>query len=431
MSHQSQRVNFHASLCAAVSALVIVFAMTVVAVPAMQAQTFKVIHSFTGKSDGANPVSNLVMDRAGNLYGTTAGGGRWDFGTVFKMKYVNSGWVLTPLYTFQGGLDGIGPLAGVVIGADGSLYGTTSQGGGSMCSDGFSCGTVYKLKPPPTRPRTPLDPWTETVLYRFSGPDGERPESDLVFDKAGNLYGTTYTGGQPGTCYAGCGVVFELTPSGGAWTETAIHTFLGPDGGYPMSGMIFDTAGNLYGTSSWGGAYSRGTVYELTPSGAGWTLNTPYSFGEDRSHGLDPFAGLLLDNSGNLYGATSTSIVNYEPVSVFELTPSNGTWTLNSLYEMTRSESGSFGPWGRLTMDAAGNLYGTTEGYGAYWAGSVFKLTYSNGSWIPTVLHEFSGVDGQYPQAGVTLDAYGNIYGTAPSGGSGTGANGVVWEITP
>ena len=199
-----------------------------------------------------------------------------------------------------------------------------------------------------------------------------------------------------------------------------------------MSGVIFDTAGNLYGTSSWGGAYSRGTVYELTPSGAGWTLNTLYSFGEDRSHGLEPFAGLLLDNSGNLYGATSTSIVNYEPVSVFELTPSNGTWTLNSLYEMTRSESGSFGPWGRLTMDAAGNLYGTTEGYGAYWNGSVFKLTYSNGSWVPTVLHDFTGrEDGQYPLAGVTLDAYGNIYGTASSGGSGSGANGVVWEITP
>ena len=436
MSHHSQRVNFHATLRAAVSALVIVFAMTVVAVSAMQAQTFTVIHSFTGGGDGSYPASNLVMDKAGNLYGTTGGGGNPGCGgycgTVFRLKYLNSGWVLTPLYRFQGGSDGSEPLAGVVVGPDGSLYGTTAEGGGGTCSDGAGCGTVYKVRPSPTQPRTPLDPWNETVLYRFSGgADGARPQSDLVLDKAGNLYGTTYAGGQFGTyCSIGCGVAFELTPSGGTWTGSVIHAFAGynQDGQFPTSGMIFDAAGNLYGTTFQGGTIGNGTVYELTPSGSKWTNTVLYDIDPEDGYGVDPIAGLVFDSSGNLYGATSAISIPSE-ASVFQLAPSNGKWAFNPIYGLGESR-GSYGPWGRLAMDAAGNFYGTTYGSGAYGLGSVFKLTYSNGSWVPTVLHDFSGADGCRPEAGVTLDAYGNIYGTTSACGSGEG-NGVAWEITP
>jgi len=433
MSHQSQEFSFHVALRAAVSALVIMFVLAAVAMPA-QAQTFKVIHSFTGGGDGAGPFSNLVMDKAGNLYGTTSAGGA-GFGTVFKMHYANSGWLLTPLYRFQGGTDGIGPLAGVVLGPDGSLYGTTGEGGNGACN-GVGCGTVYQLRPSPTRPRTPLDPWKETVLYRFSGDaDGARPESDLIFDQAGNLYGTTYLGGQFGMyCSTGCGVAFELVPSGGTWTESVIHAFLGydQDGQFPTSGMTFDAAGNLYGTTFQGGTIGNGTVYELTPSGSGWTSTALHNFDPEQTYGIDPMGGVIFDSAGNLYAATSSGAGSADDaLSVFQMTLSSGKWTLHPLYTMDRSSGGFYGPWGRLTMDAAGSLYGTTYAYGVYGLGSVFKLTYSNGSWIPTVLHDFTGgADGGSPQAGVTLDANGNIYGTAFRGGSGEGY-GVVWEITP
>jgi uncharacterized repeat protein (TIGR03803 family) len=372
--------------------------------------TFNVLHSFTGGADGGTPTAGLTMDKAGNLYGVT---GLYAAGTVFKLTYKGSGWVFTPLYSFQGGNDGANPEARVTVGPDGNLYGTTAGGGGS------GWGTVFKLQPSPTACKTALCPWTETVLYRFSGgSDGGYPLAELVFDHAGNLYGTATYGGDQ-NCYDGCGVVYKLTPSGGGWTESVLYSFTGgTDGSNPEAGLIFDPAGNLYGTASGGGSNGNGTVYQLTPSGSGWTEKTIYSF-TGGSDGGTPQASPVLDPAGNLYG-TSTA-------AVYELSPSGGGWTFSVLYNLT-------GPTGALFLDASGNLYGGDPKGGYYKGGSIFKLAPSNGSWTPTLLYQFTGYgDGDDP-IGVVRDAKGNLYGTTGGGGTyygGVHGNGVVWEITP
>ena len=209
--------------------LLFVFLFMTLTAPPVQAQTFKVIYNFTGGQDGAVPYTGLTMDQAGNFYGTTLGGGSAGNGTVFRLSRKGSGWVLTPLYSFQGGTDGAIAYARVVFGPDGSLYGTTAGGGyyvGS-CAD-FGCGTVYNLKPAATVPPAALSPWEETVLYRFSdGSDGASPGTgNLVFDQAGNLYGTTTKGGSQGVnCASYCGTIYELTLSKGSWTESVLYAF--------------------------------------------------------------------------------------------------------------------------------------------------------------------------------------------------------------
>src|ERR1019366_3106193 len=231
---------------------VIVLAMAIVATH-VQAQTFTVLHSFTGP-DGANPLAGLTIDRAGNLYGTTWAGGtancyfKFGCGTVFKMKHAGSGWILIPLYEFSGS-DGLGPEDRVIFGPDGTLYGQTTYGQGYDCS----CGDVFNLKPPPTRPQTPLSPWIDTVLHQFypGAGEGNEPAGDLVFDSAGNIYGTTSVGGNDRFCEGiGCGTVYQLAPSNGGWIETVLYQFTnGIEGEYPSSGVILDPAGKLYGTA--------------------------------------------------------------------------------------------------------------------------------------------------------------------------------------
>jgi uncharacterized repeat protein (TIGR03803 family) len=259
------------------------------------------------------------------------------------------------------------------------------------------------------------------VLYRFAGgSDGAYPIGQLVFDPSGDIYGTTFDYLQFGSL----GTVFELTPSGGGWTKSNVHRFDGSDGQYPTAGLIFDQSGNLYGTTYYGGTHGYGAVYQLTPSGSGWTENLLYSF-QNGNDGADVAAGLTFDNSGNLYGATSAG-GSGGGGTVFELTSSGGHWTPNVIY----SFAGSGGPASSLVMDTAGNLYGTTVQDGAYRAGNVFKLTSSGGGWTYTDLYDFTGgSDGANPFGGVTLDANGNLYGTTESGGA-NGA-GVIWEITP
>jgi uncharacterized repeat protein (TIGR03803 family) len=416
-------------------ATTIVLALMLTFTQSASAQTFKVIHTFTGGQDGGQPVAGLTMDRGGNLYGTTAWGGSLSLGTVFKLSHKDPGWDFTSLYSFQGGADGISPGARLIIGPDGSLYGTTVMGGGDGCG-GPGCGTVFKLQPSLIVCGAPPCPWKETVLYRFTGGwDGSVPSSGaLTFDQLGNIYGTTRGAPHPTSrCpdSLGCGVVFELTPSSGGWTESVLYTFPGgKDGGVPYGGVIFDQAGNLYGTTEWGGdlgcfpPYGCGTIFQLTPSGSGWTEKVLHSL-EYESSGAEPVAGLIFDQTGNLYG-TSFSGGSGLGGTAFQLSSSDGGWMLTRLYSFSGSGEG---PLASLVMDAANNLYGTTYGDG-YGYGSVFKLTPSAGSWTYTSLHYFTfGSDGGNPTGDVILDANGSLYGTTPNGG--TYYRGVVFEITP
>jgi uncharacterized repeat protein (TIGR03803 family) len=400
----------------------IVLALTVILTQSAPAQTYKVIYNFTGGQDGAYPEAGLTMDRGGNLYGTAYQGGGSNRGTVFKLTRKGSGWVLGPLYSFTGGADGSAPLARVVFGPDGSLYGATEFGGRNC---GVGCGTVFNLKPSATGCKTALCSWVETVLYRFSGSsDGANPGyGDLIFDSAGNIYGTTYFGGNNAQ-----GVVYELKPSNGKWTETALYKFTGSsDGANPYAGVIFDQVGNLFGAAYAGGAYGYGTVFELTPSGSGWTEKTLHAF-QSWSDGASPFGGLVFDNAGDLYGATSSGGPS-SGGTAYALMPSNGNWTFGVLYSFAGSAYLP-GPYGSLTLDAAGNLYGTTTKDGAYGQGSVFKLTLSGGGWAETDLYDFpGGSQGAVPYGSVLVDASGNLYGTASNGGAS--GYGVVWEITP
>ncbi len=373
----------------AVLAIAIVFVATFSG-PAVQAQTFTPLHTFSG-TDGQEPITGLTMDRAGNLYGTTYYGGA-GFGTVFKLARKNSSWIFTPLYSFRGGTDGAFPGGRVVIGPDGTLYGTTEQGGSSGCYNS-GCGTVYNLRPPASACKTALCPWTETVLYRFpdfNGGDGADPVGELTFDQAGNLYGATAAGGS--SCCNG--VVYKLTPSNGGWTESVIFNFQTSGGIVPAGGVIFDPLGNLYGTTNQGGAHQFGTVYQLTSSGSGWTETVLHSFqsSSDGSYSAD----LIFDSSGNLYGATFDDGPNGGGTA-YQLTPSGGSWTFNLLYGFTGDGfGGQLG--GKLALDAAGNVYGGTIYGGAFDAGTVFKLSPSGSGWLYTSLHDFHtfGNDGEF-----------------------------------
>ena len=403
--------------------LAIVFVLAVVASQAAQAQTFNVLHTFTGGNDGGNPSAGVTM-KAGNLYGTTFAGGvltcnaPHGCGTVYQLKHIGSGWTFNTLYSFSGS-DGAIPTAPVVFGPDGALYSTAEFGGSGN-------GNVFKLRPPPSACKTALCPWSENVLYTFQGgTDGSQPIG-LVFDQAGNIYGTTSSGGA----YGG-GTAYELTSSGSGWTESLLHNFgvTDLDGFTPYrSVMIFDQAGNLYGTTYFGGAHNAGSVFQLTPSGSGWIETVIYSF-QNGSDGSLPYSGLIIDQSGNLYGATTDGGTGGGG-TVFELSPSGGGWTFSVLYSLTGPSGCSCGPAWALVMDAAGNLYDTTQGDGAYKLGNVFKLTNTGGSWTYTSLYDFTGGnDGWFPISGVTLDTSGNLYGTTYYGG--TDNSGVLWEITP
>jgi len=413
--------------------LTIAFFMAVIATPAAQAQ-YTVLYNFSGGADGANPHVGVTLDSGGNIYGTAyAGGG--GYGTAFKLVHRGSGWVLNPLYSFKGkgANDGAGPDAGIVIGPDGILYGTTISGGGNedpYCHifDGYyGCGTVFSLRPPPNRPETPFSPWTETLVYLFTfDPDGAYPRNSFVFDHAGNMYGTGANGGNV------FGVVWELSPSGSGWSEHAIYTFMGrSDGGTPESGVSFDSAGNLYGTTSawgYGDTGCCGTVFQLVNSGSGWTENTLYQF-TDGNDGSIPYGGVIADAAGNLYGTTTTDGVNGGG-TVFELSPSGSGYTYQTIYSFAGTAGQQVGPYDDLVMDSAGNLYGTTYLDGRYGWGNVFKLTPSGSGWTYASIHDFTGgTDGGSPRCRLVFDSSGNLYGTTSIGGAN--GYGVVFKLAP
>jgi len=435
-SLEKPSVDF-AQTAATALALAMAFALAIVAIPAAQAQTYKVLYSFTGGADGAQPLAGLTMDASGNLYGTTISGGTGNCpgscGTVFNLSHSGAGWALNTLYSFAGGNDAAGPGGRVLLARDGTLYGTTEGGGVDHC-EGNGCGTVFHLRPSATAPKSATAPWNETVLYRFTGySDGSDPQGDLAFDQFGNIYGTARGFGSNWL-----GVIYELTPSDGGWQKNTLYSAQGGsgDGAAPSGGVIFDRAGSLYGVYWCNGYYGDGygAVYELSQSQSRWTERILHEF----TGGIDggkPYGGLVSDSNGNLYG-TTTGGGSGGGGTVFELTPANDGWSFNTIYSFSGPSLG--GPEDKLTLDGAGNLYGTTLLDGAYGAGSVFKLTPSNGGWTYRSLHDFcaSGYpcsDGSRPSSNLIFDANGNLYGTTISGGllnCGEGC-GVVFEITP
>jgi uncharacterized repeat protein (TIGR03803 family) len=402
--------------------LVLVLALACVA----QAQTFSVLLTFNG-ANGAGPDGGVLLDDAGNIYGTTVLGGTGrcpeGCGVVYML---NSAVRQVGVVSFDGS-DGSVPRAGLLRDASGNLFGTTANGGDMSCYPPYGCGTVFKMS----------RAGKETVLHRFNGtPDGAGPVAVLVEDEEGNLYGTTEVGGLKGG-----GTVFKIDAVG---HETILHNFAGPSGGgdgeYPHAGVIRDAEGNLYGTTYGGGALSEGTVYQINASGIETVLHS-FTGGPD---GGRPASALLIDSSGNLYGTTQYG-GNGECYGngcgvLFELSPQlDGTWDEAVLYVFCSQPGCSDGAapvTGPLVRDAAGTLYGATFSGGddrdCGGCGVVYRL---DSAGQETVLYTFTGgSDGSGPWAGLALDASGNLYGTAVDGGkrcADSPACGVVFKIIP
>ena len=408
-----------------------------------QAQTETVLYSFS-KSSGFVPFSGVIFDSAGNLYGTTENGGNGTVGVLYELSpAAGGGWDQKVLHTFKlNGTDGAYPFATPIFDASGNLYGTTSDGGAN------ALGTVFEMIP------AAGDTWAEKVIHSFNTTNGENPQSSLIFDAAGNLYGTTSHGGSSsttGACptpvFTGCGTVFELERRPGmGWVEKVLYNF-NFSGAEPydlIAGLVFDSAGNLYGTTVYGGTYGYGTVFKLSPTASGnWTETTLHNFNRDGTDGAYPgTGGLIFDASGNLYGTTVTGGSGSNPEgTVFELTPgAGGLWTETVLHSFQQSHSDGYAPGdSTLIFDASGNLYGTTQLGGSSNKGTVFELsTTGSGSWTETLLYEFGALpDGDGPLGGVVLDRAGNLYGTTGYGGAYSNAIcgsihcGTVFEVTP
>jgi uncharacterized repeat protein (TIGR03803 family) len=391
------------------------------------AQRQVVLHAFHAHTkDGAMPLAGLVMDKNGSLYGSTSEGGGTPAqnGVVFKLTPgANETWTESVLYAFAGGADGFRPRGKLALDAAGNLYGVTEYGGSS------NFGTVFELSP------SSSGPWTKTILYSFAGgTDGSEPNGGVIIDAKGNLYGTaTYGGCQ--NFGLGCGIVFELSPeSGSTWNETILHTFApnGPDGYNPFGELIFDSKGNLYGATNAGGTDGQGTVYQVSPqAGGGWTESVLYSFLVGQSDGADPLSGPIMDARGNLYGATYHGGNDGAGV-VYKLSPkSDSTWSESVLHSFN-AEAGSgdaLDPQSSLTFDAHGDLYGTTPDGGANGWGAVFELQPSaGGNWTEKVAFSFNLTSGAQPY-GTLLFSKGTFYGTTAGGGPGQG--GTAFKFIP
>jgi hypothetical protein len=424
----------------------------------------KVLYSFQGVSDGAVPTGAVVFDKAGNLYGATLDGGAstcdgpGQCGTVYKLAppaTKGGAWTETVLYIFKGHAhnDGATPEGGLVIDEAGNLYGTTGYGGSGPClllGGAVGCGTVYELSPPAKQG----DPWTEKVLYSFQGgKDGYVASGDLVFDKAGNLYGATLFGGGKGTTcdslYGGqCGTVFKLSPpktKGGKWTEKVLHSFAGgTDGANPNGGLVLDSKSTIYGTTSSGGydcphhsGQGCGTVFELRPptsKNGAWAEKQVHVF-RDGTDGAQPIAGVILGTDGSIYGAAQGGSKGCGVVFRFAAS-SDGRWEETVLYSFG-GNTYYYGP-AVSRLDSSRSVYGTTYVGPKSLSGSVFRLkppARKGGAWTASVLYGFTGgSDGKFPSSTLIFDAAGNLYGATQEGGGGgtcQGYCGSVFEIKP
>jgi len=399
-------------------------AVLLIASSAYAGSTFKVLHSFHCDPSGCGPNGGLAFDAAGNLYGTTPGGGDAD-ATIFRLA-PSSGdhWTYSPLHTLTLS-EGSSLDAALAVDPAGNLYGTSQDGGA------YDVGSVFELSPDATG----AEGWSLSVLHSFlnSHADGQGPWDKVVLDKAGNVYGTTRDGGPES---AAGGVIFKLTPGkGGGWTEEILYGFpYNRDGCCSQAELIFDEAGNLYGTavSDGGPPCYCGVVFELRHTARGWTESVLHRF--QGSDGGYPITGLVFDANGNLYGTTQEGGANGEG-TVFQLTPTaDGRWKHTILYDFPQFRNGG-GPVSTLAFDKAGNLYGTAAGGTGPCSGGcgvVYKLTPgTDGKWTYSVLHRFTDKgDGAEPNGAVIFDKTGtHLYGTAIFGG--THNQGVVYEITP
>ena len=424
----------------------------------------KVLYSFQGVPDGSLPVGAVVFDQAGNLYGATTEGGASSCvsvaqcGTVYQLAppaKQGDPWTETVLYVFKGNAsnDGASPAGGLLIDSAGNLYGTTAYGGTGNCvvlGTLMGCGTVFEMSPPKQKG----GPWTETVLYSFPTPkQGFVPAGDLVFDSAGNLYGATIFGGGYGTTcdpfYQYCGAVFKLSPpktKGGKWTEKTLHGFKGAtDGANPNGGLVLDSKGAIYGTTLSGGnsncktTYSVGcgTTFKLnapTTKGGAWTETMLHRF-KDGTDGAGPNGGLIFDAKGALCGTAGGGGTQGLGV-VFQLAAKpSGRWVESLLHNFTDNIHGR-GPGGPLTFDAAGSLYGTAFA-GGHFRGVLFRLRPGSGggNWVFSDIYSFAGPpDGSYPSARIIFDKSGNLYSATEGGGTGQacqGGCGTVFEVSP
>lgn len=384
------------------SRLLTVAALMLAAVPAAWSGSYKVLHVF--KQNSQIPSSGLIVDAAGNGYGTTAKGGFNNAGTVYQLSPTTGYHII---YAFSGHPDGRNPQGNLVFDSAGNLYGTTVYGGTfANCSGGLGCGTVFKLTPSKNG-----GPWAETILYSFSGrDDGAAPQDGVILDANANLYGTTHDGGS-----SNAGTVFQLTPEpNNQWTQTVLYTFLGngaDGGGHPLAGLIFDAKGSLYGETT-------EAVFEMTLQSGVWTFNEIYTFDPRNGDGDAAGGGLIFDLAGNLYGTTKLG-GGFGLGTVFQLTPNLGSWTEAILHSFGSGSDGAQ-PLAALAIDSAGDLYGTTFAGGFQNLGTVFKLRENgSGQWIETTFR-FQPTQGGRPTSPLFLDSPGNIYGTA----------GVIFRIT-
>jgi uncharacterized repeat protein (TIGR03803 family) len=405
-----------------------ILAAALIVASCAHAQNEQTLYAFPGGSNGANPGSgNLVSDHAGNLYGTTSEGGLFGFGTVFELAPSNGTWVETVIHNFTGGSDGATPDAGLTRSETGALYGTTVYGG-------YGYGTVYEMT-------LSGSTWILHVLYTFDGIDGYYPIAAPVLDSENNLYGTTESAGPQD-----CGNVYELKHDGTGWSQSVLYTFEGNPICGPESPVVLDAEGNLYATSSSGGAQNYGNVFELKrlPGGqyAEITLHTFAGGSDGRNPGS---GGLVFDKDGNLYGTTlyggGAGCNGSGCGTVFELKRSNGFVAETIVYSFMGETDGEY-PNAGLTSDGAGIFYGTTISGGVdncsgYGCGTVFRLEPSDTGWKESVLYSFTGgADGESSGSGVITDSSGNLFGTTNGGGNENGpcspyGCGVVYEITP
>jgi uncharacterized repeat protein (TIGR03803 family) len=420
----------------------------------------KVLFSFN-QTNGSTPDAGLVADKQGNLYGTTFDGGTHGDGSVFELSPTkDGGWTQAVLHNFDGS-DGAGPVSGLIFDGAGNLYGTAEVGGKGHCTNtGLGCGVVFELSPG-------KNGWKYTMLYSFvpGKTKGVIPTGGLVLDKAGNLYGTTWAPGLVGgplgartrapsaDTYWGCdkpgcgGTVYRLAPTKNGWKETDLYAFRGDsDGAASVASLIFDGAGNLYGTTNYGGTtgctsgYGCGVVFELTPGETVWKESVLHRF-TGGSDGAYPMASVVLDTAGNLYSTASTGGNGNDckvPYStgcgvVFELGYAKGKWHEQVLYAF-QGETDGASPFAAVVMDSHGNIYGTTftAGDPSHPSGVVFKLVPSGGDWTEKVLHTFTygNGDGQSPAAPLIFGPGGSLYGTTVGGGAYT-IYGAVFAVTP